>query len=173
MIISHMPYGPTAYFALNNCVMRHDVDEHEHVPLIRPHLVFENFKTKLGERVATILKHLFPVPKEDAKRVMTFCNNNDYISFRHHLYEKTGPKTIELKEMGPRFEMMLYSLKLGTMDQKEAESEWALRPYMRTAKFRSALSDTPFAFSDGVTAVEEEETSSSSSSSSSSSGRKK
>jgi U3 small nucleolar ribonucleoprotein protein IMP4 len=53
-----------------------------------PHLVFNNFSTKLGERVTTILKHLFPVPKVDSKRVMTFSNNDDLISFRHHTYDK-------------------------------------------------------------------------------------
>ena len=29
-----------------------------------------------------ILRALFPVPKEDAKRVMTFANEADFISFR-------------------------------------------------------------------------------------------
>ena len=29
-----------------------------------------------------ILKYLFPVPKEDSKRVMTFANTKDFISFR-------------------------------------------------------------------------------------------
>ena len=30
--------------------------------------------------------------------------------------------------------MRLYQLKLGTMEQAEAETEWALRPYMRSGK---------------------------------------
>ena len=29
-----------------------------------------------------VLKYLFPVPKEDSKRVMTFSNEDDFISFR-------------------------------------------------------------------------------------------
>ena len=29
-----------------------------------------------------ILKYLFPVPKEESKRVVTFANTDDYISFR-------------------------------------------------------------------------------------------
>jgi U3 small nucleolar ribonucleoprotein protein IMP4 len=36
----------------------------------------------------SILKYLFPVPKEDSKRVMTFANHDDFISFRHHTYKK-------------------------------------------------------------------------------------
>jgi U3 small nucleolar ribonucleoprotein protein IMP4 len=29
-----------------------------------------------------IIKALFPVPKDDAKRVMSFVNDKDFISFR-------------------------------------------------------------------------------------------
>lgn len=62
-----------------------------------------------------ILKHLFPVPKEDAHRVITFANENDFISFRHHTYKKEGHKNVELTEVGPRFELKLYQIKLGTV----------------------------------------------------------
>lgn len=44
-----------------------------------PHLIFNNFTTPLGERVVTILKHLFPVPKIDSKRVLTFNNEGGVI----------------------------------------------------------------------------------------------
>jgi U3 small nucleolar ribonucleoprotein protein IMP4 len=47
-----------------------------------PHLIFENFSSSLGTRLRDVLKFLFPVPKEDSKRVMTFSNENDFISFR-------------------------------------------------------------------------------------------
>jgi len=78
-----------------------------------PHLVFHNMKTQLGQRVTSILKYLFPVPKEDSKRVITFANHDDFISFRHHTYQK-GPegKGIELKEAGPRFQLRCKKLKL-------------------------------------------------------------
>ena len=33
-------------------------------------------------QVMNILKYLFPVPKEESKRVMTFANMDDVISFR-------------------------------------------------------------------------------------------
>jgi hypothetical protein len=62
-----------------------------------------------------VLKHLFPVPKEDAHRVITFANENDFISFRHHTYKKEGHKNVELTEVGPRFELKLYQIKLGTV----------------------------------------------------------
>lgn len=51
-------------------------------------------------RLSNILKHLFPVPKDDSKRVVTFAQDNDYISFRHHTYTAPrGAKSIELKEV--------------------------------------------------------------------------
>lgn len=54
------------------------------------------------------------------------------------MYDKEG-KRVELSEVGPRFEMQLYQIRLGTLDQDEADVEWALRPYMRTARKRQAL----------------------------------
>lgn len=53
----------------------------------------------------TILKHLFPVPKPDSRRIMTFSNNEDFILFRHHTYSKGEGGEIVLKEIGPRFQL--------------------------------------------------------------------
>ncbi len=39
-----------------------------------PHLIFDKFSSKLGVRAANILKYLFPAPKHDTKRVITFAN---------------------------------------------------------------------------------------------------
>ncbi|XP_009771221.1 uncharacterized protein LOC107823580 [Nicotiana tabacum] len=145
IIISHLPFGPTAYFGLLNVVTRHDIKDKKSIgtmPEAYPHLIFDKFSTKLGERTVNILKHLFPVPKPDTKRIITFANQSDYISFRHHIYEKHGgPKSIELKEVGPRFELRLYQIKLGTMDQDEAQTEWVIRPYMNTSKKQKLLGD--------------------------------
>lgn len=144
-IISHLPFGPTAYFGLLNVVTRHDIKDKKSMGTMAeayPHLILNNFSTKLGERTANILKHLFPVPKPDTKRIVTFANQSDYISFRNHIYEKRGgPKSVELKEIGPRFEMRLYQVKLGTMDQSEAQIEWVIRPYMNTSKKQKILGD--------------------------------
>jgi U3 small nucleolar ribonucleoprotein protein IMP4 len=35
--------------------------------------------------------------------------------------------------------MKLFQVRLGTVDQPEAESEWVLRPYMSTGKKRERL----------------------------------
>eukprot|EP01049_Picozoa_sp_SAG25_P004836 SAG25_NODE_314_length_9979_cov_44.448988_10_plen_78_part_00 len=42
--------------------------------------------------------------------------DNDFVSFRHHTYTSVSHKEVELQEVGPRFEMQLYKLKLGTVD---------------------------------------------------------
>ncbi|KAH0857377.1 hypothetical protein HID58_085638 [Brassica napus] len=146
LIISHLPFGPTAYFQLLNVVTRHEIQTKKEMGKMSeqyPHLIFERFTTQMGKRVMNILKHIFPVPKLDAKRIVTFSNESDYISFRNHVYDKGegGPKSIELKEIGPRFELRLYQVKLGTLEQDEAEVEWVLRPYMNTAKKRKFLGE--------------------------------
>ena len=138
IMISHLPHGPTASFSLSNVVMRHDIPDAGTVSEAYPHLIFNNFKTALGERTMSILKYCFPVPKEDSKRVLTFSNDSDYISFRHHVYTRSG-KSVELAEVGPRWEMKLYSIKLGTIDMTDADTEWIHRPYMNTAKKKRNL----------------------------------
>lgn len=65
--------------------MRHEIEVRETVSEQFPHLIFHNFATKLGSRVMNILKYLFPVPKLDSKRTMTFANENDFISFRFEI----------------------------------------------------------------------------------------
>jgi len=84
LIVSHFPHGPTVYFTLTNVTLRHDIAGYNRSTVSEqfPHLIFDNFTSKLGERIMDVLKFLFPLPKEDSKRVMTFANEDDYISFR-------------------------------------------------------------------------------------------
>jgi U3 small nucleolar ribonucleoprotein protein IMP4 len=139
LVISHLPYGPTAYFGLYNVVMRHDIEEGlTNMSTQDPHLIFNNFNTKLGKRVQTIMKFLFPPAKEESTRVLTFSNEDDFIAFRHHTFKKVQNE-IELIERGPRFEMRLYKILLGTLDMKEAETEWVLHSFLNTAKRRTYL----------------------------------
>jgi U3 small nucleolar ribonucleoprotein protein IMP4 len=135
MIISHMPHGPTTYFGLFNVVLRHDIQEEDITTVSEayPHLVFDGFSNRLGERVVEILKNLFPVPKLDSTRVLTFANQEDYISFRHHTYKKTKGE-VDLDEVGPRFELRPYQILMGTIDMPDSQKEWVLRPYMNTAR---------------------------------------
>ncbi|KAL7539523.1 hypothetical protein ACHAXR_009350 [Thalassiosira sp. AJA248-18] len=143
LIVCHLPLGPTAYFTLNGGVLRHDLDGGS-APMSEayPHIVLNNFQTQLGRRVGNILKCLFPIPKMDTRRIVTFSNDNDHISFRHHVYSKENGNTadkVTLYEVGPRFEMRLYQIKLGTLEMKDAENEYVLKPYMNTASKRTFL----------------------------------
>ena len=87
MIVSHFPHGPTVYFSLHNVQLRHDIESYQNSTVSEqyPHLIFDNFSSRLGVRLQDVLKYLFPVPKEDSKRVMTFSNRDDFVSFRYGL----------------------------------------------------------------------------------------
>lgn len=99
LLVCHLPLGPTAYFTLSNVVMRHDIEDRGTVSEAYPHLIFDNFESPLGRRVADILKHAFPVPKDDARRVVTFANEDDRVRFRHHTFERApaGKREVVLK----------------------------------------------------------------------------
>jgi U3 small nucleolar ribonucleoprotein protein IMP4 len=78
---------------------------------------------------------------------------------RHHVFVKTSPKEVQLAEVGPRFELkrgffelsswqsthliglLAYEIRQGTIEQTEAEREWVLSHYTRTARKRSMLSN--------------------------------
>ncbi|CAI5756039.1 unnamed protein product [Candida verbasci] len=137
--ISHFPHGPTAIFTLHNVKLRHDLPNLGNISESYPHLIFENFKSNLGKRVEKILKHLFPPGvKKESSRVITFINNDDFISVRHHVYIKTKDG-VELSEIGPRFEMKLYEIRLGLPDNKDADIEWQTRRFIRTANRKNYL----------------------------------
>jgi U3 small nucleolar ribonucleoprotein protein IMP4 len=140
MIVCHLPSGPTAYFALSNVILRHDLAElPDNMSLEYPHLVFQGFNSQLGDRVSDILKFLFPVSKMESKRVISFVNKDDFIVFRHHTYAKEAYNKVELTEVGPRFIAKLFKVVLGTVDLADAETEWVLRPYMNSSKKRKFL----------------------------------
>ena len=145
LIISHFPNGPTIFFGLFNVVLRHDIEANKinKISEAYPHLIFEGFNSRVGIRITEILKNIFPVPKVESKRVLTFANKDDFISFRHHNYEihknEYGDKEIILEEIGPRFELRPYQILLGTVDQPDSNKEWELRPFMRTAKNKNNL----------------------------------
>lgn len=141
LTISHFPHGPSAIFTLHNVKLRHDLPQLGNISEAYPHLIFENFTTRLGQRVVSILKHLFPPgAKRDSSRVITFINNDDFISVRHHVFVKTKD-SVELSEVGPRFEMRLHELRLGLIDNKDADIEWKARRFVRTANRKNYLAE--------------------------------
>ena len=139
LTISHFPHGPTAMFSLHNVKLRHDLPNLGNISEAYPHLIFENFTTPLGQRVVQILKHLFPPgAKKDSSRVITFVNNDDFITVRHHVYVRTKD-SVELSEVGPRFEMKLYEVRLGLIDNKDSDIEWQAKRFIRTANRKNYL----------------------------------
>jgi len=147
LTVSHLPHGPTASFSLHNVLLRGDIPNANKgtVSESYPHLIFDNFNTRLGKRVVKILQHLFP-PREPlgpktklGNRVVTFRNEGDSIEVRHHVFVKTGYESVELAEVGPRMTMRLFEIRGGTMENKEGDREWTLTNYTRTAKKKDYL----------------------------------
>ncbi|KAF1815663.1 Brix-domain-containing protein [Eremomyces bilateralis CBS 781.70] len=144
LTISHFPHGPTASFSLHNVVLRADIPNSAAgtVSESYPHLIFEGFTTRLGQRIVQILKHLFP-PREGASkvgnRVVTFKNVEDSVEVRHHVFVKTGYMNVELAEVGPRMTMRLFEIRGGTLENKDGDVEWHLNQFTRTSRKKDYL----------------------------------
>ncbi|KAK6067488.1 U3 small nucleolar ribonucleoprotein IMP4 [Seiridium cupressi] len=145
--ISHFPHGPTISFSLHNVVLRHDIPNSIRgtVSESYPHLIFEGFKSTLGQRVVKILSHLWP-PRDPltsknkiGSRVITFVNNEDTIELRHHVFVRTGHDSVELSEVGPRMSMRVFEIRSGTMENKDGDVEWHLNQYTRTGRKKEYL----------------------------------
>ncbi|KAK4180532.1 anticodon-binding protein [Triangularia setosa] len=142
--ISHFPHGPTLMASLHNVVLRADIPRSIKgtVSESYPHLIFDGFTTNLGLRIVKILKHLFPprdvtASKAAGNRVITFVNQDDCIEVRHHVYVRTSYDSVELSEVGPRFTMRPFSITMGTLENKDADTEWHLSQYTRTSRKKS------------------------------------
>lgn len=131
LIVSHLPYGPTAYFSLTNVVMRRQVENPPPISTAFPHLIFDQLTSKLGIRVKRILQAMFPVPNPETRRIISFINRNDWISVRQHTFTRTGGE-IQLAEIGPRMEMRPFRIIQGTVEMGDADVEFALRSFIRT-----------------------------------------
>uniref|UniRef100_A0A2K6JYH9 Brix domain-containing protein n=1 Tax=Rhinopithecus bieti TaxID=61621 RepID=A0A2K6JYH9_RHIBE len=121
LIVSHLPFGPTAYFTLCNVVMRHDIPDLGTMSEAKPHLITHGFSFCLGKQVSIC-------------HSLSLCP-------RHHVYKKIDHRNVELTEVGPRFELKLYLIRLGTLEQEAtADVEWRWHPYTNTARKRVFLS---------------------------------
>ena len=138
LIISHLPFGPTLYLGVSDVVMRQEVNPDATVLEKAPQLIFENMNQKVGRRVARILGHLFPQPKEESDRAAVFVNRQDTIVFRNYQFARVG-KEVVLKEQGPRFNLTPFKIMVGSVDSKAEETEWALNMYTNTAFKRQIL----------------------------------
>ncbi|KAH6696919.1 anticodon-binding protein [Plectosphaerella plurivora] len=146
MVVSHFPNGPTISFSLHNVKMRADLGSNiGTVAESIPHIICEGFTTKLGQRIARILKHLFP-PREPitnknkvGNRVVTFINKDDTIEVRHHVFVRTAYDSVELSEVGPRMTLKPFEIRQGTLENKDGDVEWHLSSYTRTGRKKQYL----------------------------------
>ncbi|GAB0138191.1 hypothetical protein EsDP_00006433 [Epichloe bromicola] len=147
LTLSHFPHGPTISFSLHNVVLRHDIPGSVRgtVSESYPHIIMDGFTSPLGNRIAKILKHIFP-PREAitsknkmGNRVVTFKNIDDSIEVRHHVFVRTGYDSVELAEVGPRMTMRPFEIRGGTLENKDGDVEWHLSQYTRTAKKKNYL----------------------------------
>lgn len=105
---------------------------------INAELILNNFTTRLGISVAHILQALFntrAAPDFAYRQVATFHCQRDFIFFRFHRYifemaetplelknaPANMPITTHISELGPRFTLRLYSVRLGAVDNHSAE----------------------------------------------------
>ena len=60
LVVSHFPHGPTLLFTLHNVTLRHEVTSHSNSTVSEqyPHLIFDGFGGRLGERVKSALRFL-------------------------------------------------------------------------------------------------------------------
>ncbi|CAK7237171.1 snoRNA-binding rRNA-processing protein imp4 [Sporothrix curviconia] len=147
LVISHLPHGPTVSFSLHNVLMRGDIPGsiRGSVSEAYPHLMFEGFTSRLGERVCKVLKHLFP-PRDPitsktklSNRVVIFKNIEDVIEVRHYVYVRTAHDSVELSEVGPRMSMKLFEIRSGTLENKDGHVEWHLNQFTRTSRKKDYL----------------------------------
>ena len=110
-----------------------------------PHLVFEGFTSKLGQRVCKILKHVFP-PRDAvtsrakmSSRVVAFKNIDDTIEVRHFVFVRTAHNSVELSEVGPRFGMKLFQIRGVLLNDKDGDMEWSLKSFTRTSRKKDYL----------------------------------
>lgn len=147
LTLSHFPHGPTVSFSLHNVMLRNDIPGATRgtVSESYPHLIFEGFTSRLGQRVVKVLKHIFP-PREAitaknkvGSRVVTFKNIEDSIEVRHHVFFRSGYDTVQLTEIGPRMTMRMFEIRAGTLENKDGDVEWHLTQYTRTGRKKNYL----------------------------------
>ncbi|CAL6053800.1 U3_small nucleolar ribonucleoprotein IMP4 [Hexamita inflata] len=138
MIISHLPHGPTLYLNVSDVLMRQEVNPEATVLEKAPQLIFENLNQKIGKRLQRIMGHLFPKPKDESDRVVSFVNRSDTILFRNYQFTKVG-KEVLLKEQGPRFNLTPYKIMVDAVDSKAEEAEWNLSKFTNTAFKKQVL----------------------------------
>lgn len=140
MLLTCLPYGPSAYFKISNILPSYKISNHGHATTHIPEIILNNFTTRLGRRIGRFLGSLYPHNytehnPEDLKgrQVVTFHNQRDFIFLRYHryIYKEEENKVnhekkvrAKLQELGPRFTIKLKYLQDGIFNNQFGEYEW-------------------------------------------------
>jgi len=128
MLITHLPYGPTAFYKVSNFQPGSSLKGHGRPTSHTPELIMNNFGTRLGRRTGRFLGSIFPKePELEGRQVVTFHNQRDFIFVRHHRYiykQENEKMRARLQELGPRFTMKMKWLQEGTFNTQFGEYEW-------------------------------------------------
>nr|UXY87315.1 U3 snoRNP protein, IMP4 [Cryptomonas sp.] len=137
LIVSHLPSGPTVFFRLSNIISIYS-KKNPKLPENFPFIVIDNLTSPLGKRLSVIFRNLFPIPNKNSKKIITLSGQGDFISFRHHWFERKGDKISEivLTELFPSFDMYPYKISLGLLGDKISEIEWSINSFKNTSKKR-------------------------------------
>jgi U3 small nucleolar ribonucleoprotein protein IMP4 len=135
LIICHLPSGPTIFFHLSNIVSI-KTQINSKIPRNFPLIIIDNLGSSLGNRLASILKNLFPCSNQNSKKIIIFSGQQNFILFRRYWFEKKGDfnSDILLHEIFPNFDMYLYKISLGLICDRKKEVEWILNPFLNTFK---------------------------------------
>jgi hypothetical protein len=102
--ICHTVRRGLLFFLAKNCVLRHDIEDRVTISENRANTL--NAFESSSVQGANILRFLLPALKQSPLEwIITFSNDNDFISF-HHKLQNTG-REVDLHECGPRFELQL------------------------------------------------------------------
>jgi len=156
----HLPSGPSCRFRVSSVQTCQMIAGHGNATSHYPELILNNFKTRLGVRVARFFQVMLPKqPEFHGRQVVTLHNQRDFIFFRRHRYVfKDGMlrrvrqlmlvEKVGLQELGPRFTMKLLWIKRGIAGgsgegsnilengkvEGNGEVEWEWRPELETSK---------------------------------------
>ena len=92
-----------------------------------------------GCAYGSILTLLFTHPLQHTRTHNTLSSPFPLSAIHFFARYTTAGKDVALAEVGPRWEMKLYSIKLGTVADAEADVEFVARPYINTAKKNKVL----------------------------------
>ncbi|EPR78728.1 BRIX domain protein [Spraguea lophii 42_110] len=124
MIITMLNYGPTYYYNLVNVKY---VRRKENVKQ-KCKLIVDGFKSEIGIRVKNMLQSMFNCDADKENRIVVFCNKNDIIKYREYIVDGCN----KMEKVESRFDMVLYKIVKGTVDD-EGEEIYKIRRFINTA----------------------------------------